>query len=82
MTFQEALSEQLGKHPKRFKRLREFFARPESEHKSRIMARLEAHARVHLGLSPTEAIDWSSIDWASLFEGLMKLLMLILPLFL
>jgi hypothetical protein len=59
---------------------------PDSPRKTRIIARLEGHARTHLveeGAvgAGVEAIDWGSIDWAKFFDGLIKLLSLILPLF-
>ncbi len=45
----------------------------------RRMKRLEGHARAQLDLDPTEKIDWSKIDWAALFEKLLKLLLIVLP---
>lgn len=66
---------------------------PDSPHKARLLARMEDHARAHLGLAaahtvPTDmpgtdwskiTIDWSKIDWAKIIDGLLKLLLAILP---
>ncbi len=59
---------------------------PDSPRRTRILARMERHARAHLseegvaGMDAT-AIDWGAIDWAKFFDGLIKLLSILLPLF-
>lgn len=44
--------------------------------------RMEAHARVALGLGSREGIDWSQIDWSKILDFLLKLAAIILPLIL
>lgn len=47
------------------------------------LARMESHARVHLGKTTDQNVDWSapSIDWPSLLAFLLKILPIILMLF-
>lgn len=57
---------------------------PQSFMRTRFLKRLEAHARIHLGMSSAEAIDWSSIDWNKVLDFLTKLaaiILAVLPLF-
>lgn len=87
MTFLEALREQV--EVKKSKRGRLLLRRLDSmtpARRKRVVARLEKHATTFVvaegvKAGPAGAIDWSSIDWAKLFESLLKLLMLLLPLF-
>jgi hypothetical protein len=54
-----------------------------SARRDRIVARMEAHSRVQLGLSAGAAVDWSAkkIDWSVLLKFLEAILPLILALF-
>lgn len=89
MDFETALREQLNARPKsRFRgrwaqRLLKLVNGPPSAKRTRILARLESHARAHLvseGMaSATGAIDWSSIDWNKVFDTILKILMALLP---
>lgn len=49
----------------------------------KIYARMEAHARIHLGLKPNTEIDWTSkgLDWTGLLSFLTALLPILLALF-
>lgn len=92
MDFETALKAQLEARPKsRFRgrwarRLLSIVNGPASKKRTQILARLEAHARAHLAsegvVSATGAIDWSSIDWAKVFDILLKILLALLPLLL
>lgn len=53
---------------------------PVSARRTRFLKRLEAHARIHLGMSAVEKIDWSAIDWNKVLDFLTKLAALILAL--
>lgn len=50
---------------------------------AKIYARLEQHARVHIGKGQSESVDWSAkaIDWTKLMELFKILLPIILSLF-
>lgn len=50
-----------------------------SKRRTRILARLEAHAAVAAG-GEVGKIDWSAIDWTKLFNVLIELLLKLLPL--
>ncbi len=54
--------------------------------RKRVVARLERHATAFLAGEGVKVgavgFDWSSVDWSKFFESLLKLLLLILPLFL
>lgn len=41
-----------------------------------ILARMERRARMEVGASDKEAIDWSKIDWAALIAFFLKILAL------
>jgi hypothetical protein len=45
--------------------------------RKRILARMERKARNELGYGATEKIDWSTVDWASIFGVLIQFLMLL-----
>ena len=53
---------------------------PDSPTRSRKVAYMESHIRVALDLSPTAAIDWSTINWAKVFQTIMSILIALLPL--
>lgn len=87
LTFQEGLQQKLDTDPafrksatgKRVKRL---LALPDSNpRKKRVLDRLEKHARVHLGKSEKQKIDWGAIDWTKLLELFAMILKMILALF-
>ncbi len=52
---------------------------PDSRHRDRQLHRMERHARVHLDLADGAQIDWQSIDWAKVFDVLVKVLIALLP---
>lgn len=91
MTFEEVVKQQIEqrKAKARFPRLWKFLNGKKTARKTKVLARLEQHARLHLvdeGI--TVGDDWSVVkerDWASFFDNLItflsKLLPLILPLF-
>lgn len=86
MDFETALREQLETQPRgriRGRRLLKILDSKPSKRRTRILARLESHARAHLvseGMaSATGAIDWGSIDWSKVFDTLLKILMALLP---
>lgn len=94
MTFAEAIKKQIieRKQTRRGKRLLDIINDKPSRRRTRILDRLERHARLQLediGYKKAATIDdWSEVsekDWGAffqkLFEFLMKMLPLILPLF-
>lgn len=91
-SFESALREQIESRPKtrRTRAIQKILDAKPSRRRTRILARLERHAQVHveettgkpMKVGANGAIDWSSIDWTKLFESILSLLMLILPLFL
>lgn len=88
-TFEDVLREQLAKKPRkgrRERRLLELIDSRPSARRTRVLARLERHARAFLVSEGAVgegvgAIDWASIDWEKFFSNLLKLLLAILPLF-
>lgn len=54
----------------------------DSPRRTRQLAHMERHVRAHLELSPTAAIDWSSIDWSKVLSTVLQLLIKLLPLLL
>ena len=54
---------------------------PRNKRRERILNRMERHALAHMGAG-ADGIDWSTIDWAKVIEGLLKLLLMLLPLLL
>jgi hypothetical protein len=89
MTFAEALKQQLEsrKLTRRGKRLLDLINSKPSRRRGRILERLERHARIHLnqeGVGTTWQ-GWDglkNVDWDKVFEGLLKLLLALLPLLL
>src|SRR5690349_23994177 len=85
-TFEGALRAQLAARPPGkglwARRLQQLLDAKPSRRRSRILARLESHARAYLvgeGLaSATGAIDWSSIPWDKVLDFVLKLLLAIL----
>lgn len=91
LSFDEALQYQLDEDPKLKKsafgrRAMRVLNLPESNPRRRkVLARMENHARVHLGKSPTQRVDWgkvSAFDWSTIIQLLMLLLPLLIDLFL
>jgi hypothetical protein len=86
--FETALKEQFaarmgGKRLRRWERnLKELLEAGPSKKRTRILQRLERHARAALDLDARAAIDWSAIDWDKVFDFVMKVIMAILPLLL
>lgn len=87
MDFETALREQLETQPRgriRGKRLLKILDSKPSKRRTRILARLEAHARTHLvseGVVGADAVgfDWSSVDWQKVFDVILKILLALLP---
>lgn len=84
MTFLEALREQVEtRKSRRGRLLLRRLDRMRPARQSRVVARLESHARAHLiheGLAASVgAIDWGAINWERVFEVLLQILMAILP---
>lgn len=88
-TFAEVLREQVAaranKRSRPVRRLRRLLDAKPSRRRDRILARMEAHARVELaerGLVVGE--DWGAVkerDWKSFFDGLLKFLLALLAAF-
>lgn len=55
---------------------------PDSPRRDRQLDRMERHVRVQLDLHPTDAVDWSAIDWPAMLEIVLRLLVALLPLLL
>jgi len=54
---------------------------PDSPRRTRILDRLRRHAAAHLDLNqPLDSIDWSTIPWAQILMGLIKVFLVLLPL--
>lgn len=87
-TFEEALREQFtirrgGKRLSRMeKRLKKLLDAKPSARRTRILERMERHARVALDLHEDARIDWSKVDWSKVFDFVMKLILMLLPLLL
>lgn len=85
-SFAGALQKQLSKIERKSfaeRRLERIINSPDSAKRDSQLDRMERHVRVHLGLSPTAAVDWGAdIDWPSLLETILELLLKLLPLFL
>ncbi len=87
MDFEAALREQCEERGGlKAKKILKVLNMPESKRRTRIIGRLESHARVHLvsegAVGAEGAIDWGSIDWNKFFTGLIQLLTTLLPLIL
>ena len=65
------------------KRVRRVLSCNNVNRKNRALARMEAHSRVHMGISADKPVNWTAgtIDWPSILKMLMTLLPLILALF-
>ncbi len=85
-SFAGALQGQLAKLDRKTlseRRIERILNSPDSEKRDRQLSRMERHVRAHLDLHPTNAVDWGAdIDWPSLLETILDLLIAILPLFL
>jgi hypothetical protein len=80
--FQAVLAEKLRARKRRGvreRRLLKFLEGPDGERKRRILARMESHARVQLGMSASEPGKWAERDWDKFFEALLKFLLALLP---
>lgn len=55
---------------------------PDSPKRTRQLAVMEELTRAHLRLPAQGVIDWSSIDWSKILQGLIRVLIAILPLLL
>ncbi|VTT98956.1 unnamed protein product [Gemmataceae bacterium] len=82
VTFEEALRDQIESRPEtiRSQRVLKVLDMEDGPRRDRILARMERHAAAHLDLAgDAKGIDWSAIDWAKLFEQLLKILTALLP---
>ena len=59
----------------------DFLNKPPSQHKTRVLRRMERRARNELGLAANEAIDWQALDWTAIISTLLPILLKILMLF-
>lgn len=83
MTFAQGLSAALAakSNPSRLqRRIRKIVDGPDSALRTWFLQKLEAHARVHLGVGQTQAIDWGSIDWDKVLDFLLKIASIIVAL--
>jgi hypothetical protein len=64
------------------RRLQKIVEAKPSKRRTAILERLEAAARVQLGVSADAAIDWGAVDWAKILDFILKLIALLAPLFL
>lgn len=64
------------------RRLLKIINSPPSKRRTAILKALETRARDKLGVGATAAIDWEKIDWQKVLDFLLKLLVILLPLFL
>lgn len=55
---------------------------PDSPKRTRQLAVMEELTRAHLHLPAQGAIDWSQVDWSKILQGLIRVLIAILPLLL
>lgn len=82
MTFEDGLKENVDPNTPFGRRVKKILALPKSDkRRGRVLARMEKHTRVHLGL--TGPVNWNaaSIDWQTIIDLLIKLLPLIIALF-
>ncbi len=83
-TFAGSLSKQLaskGKLTLQERHLQRILNGPDTPRRDRQLARMESHVRVELNLSPTAVVDWSAIDWPTMIQRVLQLLIMLLPLF-
>lgn len=77
VSFEEALRDQIEGRPEtiRSRRVLNVLDMEDGPRRDRILKRMERHAIVQLDLTgDVGKIDWSSIDWAKVFEMIIKLL--------
>lgn len=55
---------------------------PDSPRRDRQLARMERHVRAELNIPSNQAVDWSAIDWPTLIQTILQLLIKLLPLIL
>ncbi len=82
MTFEEALRDQIEGRPDtiRSRRVLAVLDMEPSARRDRILGRMERHAAAHLELKGEPGkIDWGAVDWAKVFDLVMKILAAILP---
>lgn len=85
VSFEDALRDQIESRPEtiRSRRILNVLDMEPGARRTRILERMERHAITHLDIKGEPGkIDWQNIDWAALFDKLLKLLALILPLLL
>lgn len=85
MTFAQGLGAHLESKKKLTfwdRRLKKIIDAKPSKRRTAILERLEREARTKLGKSGVAKIDWSSIDWKAVLSFIIKLLMMLAPLFL
>ncbi len=85
MTFEDALKEQFAENPDLQSQHSDVYRILNMEpgrRKRRRLRLMEDHVRGGLGIHGSGLIDWSKIDWSSLLQGILKIIMTILPLIL
>ena len=85
--FASNLQAHLEAHPEiKRPRLKRVLAAPDSPHRTRVLARIEAHVAIHFDDKVTRdaagVIDWSAIDWPALLAQIVAFIEKILPLIL
>ena len=81
-TFEQALRENLEAQPtqrRRSARILEVLDSRPSRRRTRILERMEKHARAEAGF---QGKDWGAVDWPSLLKSILDILLKLLPLFL
>ena len=84
-SFSTALGAHLSAKPKPKlleRRLLKIIRSAPSKRRTAILKALETRARDKLGVGATQAIDWEAVDWGKILDFLLKLLVILLPLFL
>ncbi len=80
--FATALKEQLEATPKltrRGQRILDIINSRPSAMRTRRLAVMEAHSRSQLGIGQNMGVDWAQMDWSTILDMLLKLLLALLP---
>lgn len=84
MTFEQSLRAAIQADParrRRARRIQEVLDMRPGRRRQRVLDRMARHAAAALGEEPS-AIDWSQVDWAKVFDLILKVLLALLPLLL
>jgi hypothetical protein len=82
VSFETALRGELAKHPDHphTARVLKVLDMESGARRNRILNRMERHVATHLDVGDVAKFDWQSVDWASLFDTIVKLIIALLPL--